>query len=183
MRRLLCLALLLCVAVATAAEPPLFNAEGYRSARYRAPLPATVDGATALDTAGLRALLSTERPVLVDVYAAARQPADGALDATWLVPQPRHSLPGSTWLPNVGYGELDHKVADYFRDHLARLTGGDPSRALVIFCVVDCWMSWNAVRRAAAMGYSRLYWYREGTDGWQAAGYPLVPVHAEPLRE
>jgi PQQ-dependent catabolism-associated CXXCW motif protein len=183
MRRLLCLALLLCASLASAAEAPLFNADGYRSARYRAPLPATVDGATALDTAGLRALLAQEPVVLVDVYAAARQPADGTLDATWLVPQPRQSLPGSTWLPNVGYGELDPTVAAYFRDHLARLTSGDPTRPLVIFCVVDCWMSWNAVRRAAALGYRRLYWYREGTDGWQAAGLPLAAVQAEPLRE
>jgi len=28
-------------------------------------------------------------------------------------------------------------------------------------------MSWNAVRRAAAYGYSAIYWLAEGTDGWR----------------
>ena len=35
-------------------------------------------------------------------------------------------------------------------------------------------MSWNAVKRAASFGYTRLYWYRDGTDGWEAAQLPLA---------
>lgn len=161
----------------------LFDEQGYRQARYRAPLPAATEGATTLDTAALRRLITAEEPVLVDVYAATRQPADDRLEATWSVPRPRQSLPGATWLPNVGFAALDPSVERYFRDHLERLTGGDPSRPVVIFCVTDCWMSWNAVRRAAAWGYSRLYWYPEGTDGWRAAGLSLTEVAAEVLHE
>ena len=51
--------------------------------------------------------------------------------------------------------------------HLERLTSGDRARAIIIYCQADCWMSWNAVRRAAAYGYSAIYWLAEGTDGWR----------------
>jgi rhodanese-related sulfurtransferase len=41
-------------------------------------------------------------------------------------------------------------------------------------------MSWNAAKRALEMGYRRVVWYPDGTDGWQAAGYALAD--AKPLR-
>ena len=36
-------------------------------------------------------------------------------------------------------------------------------------------MSWNAARRAIAMGYTSVAWYPDGTDGWSQAGQPLQP--------
>jgi rhodanese-related sulfurtransferase len=42
-------------------------------------------------------------------------------------------------------------------------------------------MSWNAAKRALAMGYTNVAWYPEGTDGWEAAALPLqqaTPVGA-----
>jgi len=46
-------------------------------------------------------------------------------------------------------------------------------------------MSWNAVRRAAALGYQNIYWLSEGTDGWTDWGGTLIdakpePFHAQP---
>ena len=35
-------------------------------------------------------------------------------------------------------------------------------------------MSWNAAKRAVALGYSAVNWYPEGVDGWAAAGGKLV---------
>jgi hypothetical protein len=35
-------------------------------------------------------------------------------------------------------------------------------------------MSWNATKRALAWGYTGAQWYRDGTDGWEAAGLPLT---------
>jgi PQQ-dependent catabolism-associated CXXCW motif protein len=52
---------------------------------------------------------------------------------------------------------------------------------VVFYCLADCWMSWNAAKRAAAWGYTRVYWYRDGTDGWAAAKLPLV--EAQPVPE
>ena len=34
-------------------------------------------------------------------------------------------------------------------------------------------MSWNAAKRALALGYAHVAWYPEGADGWAAAGLPL----------
>ena len=34
-------------------------------------------------------------------------------------------------------------------------------------------MSWNAAKRALALGYRRVLWYPEGTDGWARQGLPL----------
>ena len=34
-------------------------------------------------------------------------------------------------------------------------------------------MSWNAAKRLAALGYTAVYWYPEGTTGWEEAGLPL----------
>ncbi len=92
-------------------------------------------------------------------------------------------LEGSTWLPNVGYAELDARMTHFFRSNLERLSGGDPDRAMVFYCVVDCWMSWNAIRRAASWGYRNLYWYPAGTDGWADAGLPLVAGDPQPLED
>jgi PQQ-dependent catabolism-associated CXXCW motif protein len=50
----------------------------------------------------------------------------------------------------------------------------------VFFCLKDCWMSWNAAKRALEYGYANVMWFREGTDGWQELGYPLVEVKKLP---
>lgn len=58
---------------------------------------------------------------------------------------------------------------------LARATKGDRSAPVVIFCRSDCWMSWNAARRAVALGYAGVHWFPGGIEEWQdAGGAPLV---------
>jgi PQQ-dependent catabolism-associated CXXCW motif protein len=69
---------------------------------------------------------------------------------------------------------------DYLRTNLARFTGGDRTKALVIYCLRDCWMSWNAAKRILAMGYANVVWYPDGTDGWAEAGLPLRESLPEP---
>jgi PQQ-dependent catabolism-associated CXXCW motif protein len=44
---------------------------------------------------------------------------------------------------------------------------------MVFYCKPDCWMSWNAARRALSLGYTRVDWYPDGAAGWKQAGYPL----------
>ena len=153
---------------------------GFRTQAYRAPVPATLRGATTVGTAELQALLEAEAPILIDVLPAPRPPADRAGVRLWR-PTPRANIPGSVWLPNVGYGELSAEFETYFEDNLARLTAGDRSRRLVIYCQADCWMSWNAAKRASQIGYDNVVWYPEGTDGWAAAGLPLEPAAPEPM--
>jgi len=68
----------------------------------------------------------------------------------------------------------------YFRKNLERVTAGDRNRPLVFYCFVDCWMSWNAAKRALEFGYVRVIWYPDGTDGWTG---PLAASTPVPLFE
>lgn len=158
-----------------------FSADGYRIRHYRAPTPTDVPQAITVTTPGLQELMRRQAPILVDVLAVTVRPEIEEFGLSWLPDQPRFDLPGSVWLPNVGYGKLDKRMEEYFRNQLHRLTGGDLDRPIVIYCVIDCWMSWNAIRRAASFGYRRLYWYPEGADGWAAHGLPTQETQPVPL--
>ena len=151
--------------------------EGYRTERYREPTPATLEGATVVDTPALQRLVASEQPVLIDVMAKELETADA--QAAW-EPPPREHVAGSVWLPNVGLGSLAPEFMAYFEDSLATLTEDDPARPLVFYCDINCWMGYNAAKRAVReLGYSNVYWYPEGVQGWQSAG--LEVVEAEPL--
>lgn len=146
-----------------------FSWDGYRIAHYRSPPKAEVEGGRRVDTAGVLELLQQEpRPVLLDV-----QPV-GWQDGIFLITRPRLNVPGSIWLPNVGLGEPGERLERYFRMHLLEASDGDLQRPIVVYCTADCWMSWNAVKRAAGWGFQNLYWYAEGTDGWREAGLELT---------
>lgn len=163
-------------ATRTTGEPALFSADGYRLDRYRSPTPASVDGAQTIDTATLQHLLATEpQTLLIDVF---RRPW---LHGQFVGAEPHENIPGSLWLANVGEGAPQSLWLDYFAHHLQRASGGDRARPIVIYCKSDCWLSWNASKRAAALGYTRLYWYRDGVDAWRQAGLPLRVATPEPL--
>ena len=147
---------------------------GYRMTDFRAPTPCTLTGATVLSTAALEALMMRTLPVLVDVMPAARRPTSIGGDALWL-PPPRNNIAGSVWLPNTGFGQLPVEEERYFKANLARLSENRFDRKLVFYCEVQCWMSWNAARRAVEWGYRSVYWYPGGINAWQAAGHSLEP--------
>jgi PQQ-dependent catabolism-associated CXXCW motif protein len=161
----------------------LFSPEGYRLAELRSAVPASLPGTRVVSTEDVKAMLSDpgSRLVLVDVLPAPPRP-DGLPASTLWLPPDRHNLPGSAWLPNVGYGRLSDALDAYFRDNLERLTDGDRHRPVLIYCLADCWMSWNAAKRATEeYGYTQVYWYPEGTTGWEAAGLPLQKNDAVPM--
>ena len=145
---------------------------GYRMSDFRAPVPCTLDGATVVSTEELRALIEHDAPLLVDVLPSPRRP-DGLAEGTLWLPPARRNIPGTVWLPNTGFGELPVEEERYLRSNLERLTGGDRSRSMVFYCLAECWMSWNAARRAVAWGYTSVIWYPDGTDDWETAGLPL----------
>lgn len=160
-------------AVAAAGEGTVPEPEGYRLENFRAPVPATLAGATVVTTDELRRMLERgDEVVLIDVLPAPRRP-EGLRPGTLWRPKTRRNIPGSVWLPNTGYGILPVEEEEYLRRNLARLSAGSARRPLVFYCLADCWMSWNAAKRALSWGYSEVYWYPDGTDGWVAASLPL----------
>ncbi len=115
----------------------------------------------------------------IDVLPRAPKPKNLPKGTIWHE-KPRLSIPGSLWLPNVGYGRIAEVTADYFRTILAKATGGDRKHAVLFFCLDECWMSWNAAKRALEYGYETVYWYPDGTDGWTFEDYPVERVEPEP---
>lgn len=176
---------LLCGAAAAAEVAGAAGAEtvpepsGYRMEDYKAAVPATLAGATVLDTAAAEALWRSGDAVFVDALPRPQKPANLPAGTVWH-DKPRPSIPGSAWLANVGYGKLAPDMETYFRRSLEALTGGDRNRRLVFFCLADCWMSWNAAKRALSWGYTAVDWYPAGTDGWAEAGLPLEEVTPRP---
>ena len=126
------------VALAQAVPEP----DGYRMEAYRAPVPDTLHGAQVIGADEAHDLWS-DGAAFVDVMPRPPKPDNLPEDTLWREP-PRQSIPGAVWLPNVGYGALAEETAAYFRQGLASVTGGDRGHPLVIFCLADCWMSWNA---------------------------------------
>jgi PQQ-dependent catabolism-associated CXXCW motif protein len=118
------------------------------------------------------ALWKGKDAIFVDVMPHAPRPANLPAGTIWRE-RPRQNIPGSIWLPDTGYGALAAVTERYLRDNLARVTAGDRARLLVFYCLKDCWMSWNAAKRALAMGYGNVAWYPDGTDGWEFADLPL----------
>ena len=152
---------------------------GYRFEPYRAPTPGRLAGAITLDTAAAERIWREANAVFVDVMPHDARPANLPAGTVWR-DRRRDNIPGSLWLANVGYGALSGEMEAYFRRSLEEATAGDHSRPLVLYCQMQCWMSWNAAKRAIALGYSRVHWYPDGTDGWAAAGLPLAEAHPHP---
>lgn len=165
--------------VILAATPPetLFGADGYRTARYRAPVPAAPEGVTPISASEASALRDRQDVLMIDVM-----PAEGGhreADRRWRLALPRRTIPGAHWFPEVGRGDPDPAIAADFVRGVARLSHGRLDRTIVVFCLSDCWMSWNAARRLAALGYRDVRWLADGTDGWSALSLPLVDAVPE----
>jgi PQQ-dependent catabolism-associated CXXCW motif protein len=167
------------IAAATAAAAEVAEPDGYRLEDYRAPTPATLRGARVIGTTEAETIWRSHTASFVDVLPRAPRPRNLPAGTVWH-DKPRANIPGSVWLPDTGYGELAPSMAGYFAKGLEKATHGDHARILVLYCLADCWMSWNAARRAQSLGYSNIVWYREGTDGWLAAGLPLEDATPEP---
>ena len=178
--RLALVAILVAAAGAATAEVP--EPEGYRLENYRAPVPATLRGVKVIGTDEAEAIWRSHAASFVDVLPRPPRPRDLPAGTLWR-DKPRANIPGSIWLPDTGYGELASSMAGYFADGLDKASHGDRARMLVLYCLADCWMSWNAAKRALSLGYSNIAWYPEGTDGWQAALLPLQDATPEPRPE
>jgi PQQ-dependent catabolism-associated CXXCW motif protein len=159
-------ALFLLVAADVPPEPG-----GFRMYDYRAPTPATLHGASVLSTEDANTLWQNHNAVFIDVLPQVRRPPGLPASTIWHE-KPREDIPGSIWLPDTGYGALAPVMERYFQDNLTWATGGNHDRTLVFYCLANCWMSWNAAKRAIALGYTHVAWYPDGTDGWTAAHLP-----------
>lgn len=156
---------------------PLFGADGYRIAHYRAPTRRPPDGVTRIAPAAAAQLRPDRDALFIDVV-----PAEGGVreaDGRWRLASAQQSIAGAHWFPESGRGVPGAAIESGFAQGIARLVRGRRDRPIIVFCLADCWMSWNAARRLRALGYRRVWWLAEGTDGWRDLGLPLRPVLPE----
>ena len=163
---------------AGAEEEALFDAEGYRRARYRAPVGRAPAPARQIALADALRLSPGRDALFLDVLPAEggwRDPASGR----WQLAEPHETIPHALWFAETGrapvapllWAALAARVADVRRRH--------PQWPVVLFCRADCWMSWNAARRLALSGVAGVFWLAEGIEGWHAAGRALQPAQPE----
>jgi PQQ-dependent catabolism-associated CXXCW motif protein len=155
-------------------EPP-----GYRTRDYRTRTPATLAGARVLTTDQAEVLWRDKTAIFIDVLPRPPRPANLPPGTIWR-DRPRANIPGSIWLPDTGYGEIPPPAEDYLRRNVESVTGGDRAKLVVVYCLRDCWMSWNAAKRLLAMGYANVAWYPDGTDGWTDALLPVADAQPAP---
>lgn len=174
-RRLIVLCLLACAAAAPGHVP---EPRGYWLGPIHGTLPQTITGGHVIHTAALAALLRRGPVRLVDVASAPVRPPHMAAGALWL-PLPHRDVPGSVWIPDAGRGVITPAFDAFFRRRLETLSGHDRSAPVVIYCHEQCWMSWNAAKRAIYYGYRNVLWYPDGIEAWTRAGHPVAIVSAE----
>lgn len=155
----------------------------YRTSRYDAEVPETLAGATRVSAVDVRQLMLDEGASVIDVLPEQRKPDDLPAGQLWF-PVEHRGIAGSVWLPDVGFGVLSEVTEQYFLGHLQTISGADANHPLVFYCRADCWMSWNAARRAVANGYTRVYWFADGIEDWQFEDYDTeVLTPAKGLRQ
>lgn len=167
-------------ATAGAAQAPLFDAQGYRIDRYRAPVTAAPDGVRRVDTAAVKRLIDGGAALVIDAMPATGVGYDPQTGA-WRLSERHEHIPGSLWYPEIGRGVLDPRVDRWFDRLLAAARHGGRPMPIVFYCRADCWMSWNAAKRARERGYPEVLWFPEGIEGWAEAGLSLTPADPQPL--
>ena len=166
-------AVLLALLLAGPATAQVPEPDAYRGEPYRAPVPATLRGATVVD-AGDAIRLHSENVPFLDVLPRKTRPQGLPEGTIWREP-PHETIPGAVWLWDTGWENLAPAEQARLERGLEQVSKGDRTAPMVIFCRSDCWMSWNAARRAVALGYSGVHWFPGGIEGWLAAGgAPLV---------
>lgn len=150
-------------------------ATGYRIAHYRAVVPAPPEGVPRIGTEDVAALARGRRAILIDVTPAEGGVRDAA-SGKWRLAGPHFTIPGALWFPEAGRGVLADGIEPWFLGGVRRRAGRGPGRPVIVFCLADCWMSWNAALRLRRAGLRDVRWFVEGANGWTDAGRRLSSV-------
>ena len=158
---------------------------GYRMEDYDAPVPDGLSGATRVTAIEVKQLQEEKNALIVDVIPDHRRPEFLPKNQIWL-PVPHKGLVGALWLPDIGFGAMSDVTEHYFRSHLEKATNGDLDHPVVFYCRIDCWMSWNASKRALTYGYTQVYWFADGIEDWDFEGFDfdiLTPAEGQRQRQ
>lgn len=91
-------------------------------------------------------------------------------------------LPDAYPIPVLGAAVADAAFTARVATDFTPLTGGNKARPILVYCHhASCQYSANAAEHLVNMGYTRIFWLRDGISGWSKAGYgfsatPRVPA-------
>src|SRR5262245_60571640 len=157
-----CALVILFWAPISASSQDISEPEGYRIT--------TLKGARVVTTAEAEQIWKAGGAIFLDVLPYAPRPTNLPPGTIWRE-KPRRNIPGSSWLPDTGYGALAPVTENYLRTNLARVIGGDRTKALR---VMECG------KTNPCHGICKVVWYPDGTDGWAEADLPLCESMPEP---
>jgi PQQ-dependent catabolism-associated CXXCW motif protein len=149
----------------------------YRTAHYRGIVPAAPEGVLRIDARAARLLWRQRRALFIDLTPAEGGQRD-ARSGRWTLAVPHRTIPRAHWFPEAGRGVPAPEIAGWFTKGVARLA--TRRRTIVVFCLADCWMSWNAALRLHRAGYRDVRWFADGLDGWRDTGGPTVVATPAP---
>ena len=167
--KMFCVLLFLPILVTASDSIP--EPDDYKMDEYRSPTPETLSGVTVVDAIQAKAMHENGQAIFIDVLPSPKQPPGMKEGDIWL-PKKRLNIPGSIWLADVGYGVLSDDLEMYFISNL-ELVSKDKTHGLLFYCQINCWMSWNAAKRALNFGYSNVFWFPGGVDEWLSEGFLL----------
>lgn len=159
----------------SATVPSAFDAQGFRTIRYRAPVDRAPAPARRIALAEALRLADRGEALFLDVLPAeggVRDPATGH----WRLASAHETIPGAQWHPEAGRAPVDPVLWRGLARAVAAARTARPRTTVVLLCRADCWMGWNAARRLARDGVPRVLWLAEGIDGWHGAGRALSPA-------
>lgn len=144
--------------------PPLSSAMTSTCGLGNAPL---TQGSTPTAIAGVTIVSAQQSKCLMDNYGQSLLVIGAMSDLD--------QLPDAYPVPILGYDKADAEFEKRFASDFEPLTGGRKDRPVLIYCHhASCQYSANGSEHLARMGYSRIYWLRDGTSGWSKAGYKLT---------
>ena len=145
--------------------------DDYKLDNYRSATPETLSGATVVGALVAKELYDNGEVIFIDVLPSPKRPEALPESEIWL-PKKRLNIPGSVWLADVGFGVLSDELNHYFTSNLEQLNKLN-KKGMLFYCKANCWMSWNAAKRAINFGYSNVFWFPGGTDDWSSQDYVL----------
>lgn len=124
-------------------------------------------GSTPTSIAGVTVVSPQQARCLIDRYSDALLVIGAMSD--------QEQLPDAWPVPVLARDKEDADFTKAIETDLTPLTLGNRARPILIYCHhASCQYSANGAQHLVNLGYTRVYWLRDGTAGWQEAGYAFA---------
>ena len=144
-------------------EFQLFDSDSYRIQSHRSATPTQLKGVQTLTMESAYELWLRKSVYFMNVQPILQR-------QVFLLPdQPLKIFPGSNWLPNFDFGQLEELQADYLQHYAQQW-----DRMMIFYCNLTAGIRLNTAKRVAEKSpESEVSWFRDSIDACQEKGYPV----------